>query len=97
MKIPKEIRENKGNGSMRDRGCNIKECPNHAIKNLPEQEWDSYIKLSGLTYLQNRNKRIYLCRYHYSVVHKEKRRINKKNSREKGFLTNSPKPTKMRY
>lgn len=94
MKIPKDLKQQ---GNVRDRGCSIRECSERAMRNLPEQEWKSAVKLAKLSYDENKRKRIYLCRDHYYQVKKHKTRTKKNGTNKKGFLANSPKPTNMRF
>lgn len=87
MKIPRQIREN-GNNNPSGRKCSIRDCNNDASRTVSEVEYSSHIKSQGYSHENNRNKKLYLCRHHYSKFNKTKSR-KERFITKKGFLENS--------
>ncbi len=90
MKLPKEIQEKqylKTAGGMK-RTCSVKGCNNEAVRSLSEETWEGYLRLADLDYVENRNKKIFLCKKHYNEAKKVKKEEDKYNLK-KGFLQDS--------
>lgn len=91
--MPKALKETQ---NIKNKKCSIHDCLNKALRSVPEQEWESAVKLAGLKYIRKSRMRISLCKEHYTQAKKHKSKINKTSANSKGFLSNSPKPTRMR-
>ncbi|MBY9008020.1 MAG: hypothetical protein KGD63_14860 [Candidatus Lokiarchaeota archaeon] len=87
MKLPKELHEKKELGSTtgKNKSCTIGGCKKLAIRSLSESKWKDYLKKASLKYVENRAKKIYLCKEHYKDVKKEKQK-DEKYAQKKGFL-----------
>lgn len=86
MKIPKEIKDNRGIGNIRGKICSIEGCDRNSVRSFNEKEYENYVLKAGLKFKKNRLKRIFLCSYHFKIAKKKK---NKKDSHNrKGFLEN---------
>jgi hypothetical protein len=89
MKLPKELRDKKDVGvATKTRKCSVKGCQENAIRSLSENAWKKYIEKAGLKIKESANRRIYLCKPHYSQSNKF-RKSQEKNFQKKGFLDNS--------
>ena len=87
MKLPKDLRE-KGELSstaIKGKQCSIKGCRQIAIRSLSENSWKSYVEKANLDYLENKQRKIYLCKRHYKDVNKY-RKSQEKQFQKKGFL-----------
>ena len=89
MKLPKELRDKKDVGvTTKTRKCSVKDCKENAIRSLSENAWKKYIEKAGLKIKESANRRIYLCKPHYSQSNKF-RKSQEKSFQKKGFLDNS--------
>lgn len=89
MKLPKELREKRDlYGPAKSKNCSIRGCNEIAIRSISENKWGSYVETAGLKYIENRLKKIYLCKAHYKPV-KKTRKTKEKMYQKKGFLENS--------
>ena len=68
MKLPKELREKKdlGNATTKQRSCSVKNCNEIAIRSLSENKWKSFVEKADLKYIENKHRKIYLCKDHLS-------------------------------
>ena len=90
MKLPKELHEKqelKIGGDVH-RTCTIVGCRKTAIQSLSEKKWKDYLDKAKIKYVENRKKKIYICKDHYKEVKKIKHR-EEKYYQKKGFLDNS--------
>jgi hypothetical protein len=89
MKLPKELRDKKDlRTNSKTRKCSVKSCNENAIRSLSENTWKIYIEKVGLKLKSSRNRRIYLCKEHYSQSNKF-RKSQEKSFQKKGFLRDS--------
>jgi hypothetical protein len=89
MKLPKELRDKRDMGTTtKTRKCSVKTCQENAIRSLSENAWKLYIEKAGLKLKDSANRRIYLCKQHYSQSNKY-RKSQEKSFQKKGFLDNS--------
>jgi len=90
LKLPKELRDKRDLTSATNKGkkCSIKGCNDLAIRSLSENKWKSYLEKADLKYLENKQKKIFLCKNHYKDVNKL-RRSQEKLYQKKGFLEDS--------
>ena len=89
MKLPKELRDKRDmGGNNKTRKCSVKNCNENAIRSLSENAWKRYIEKAGLKLKDISNRRIYLCKAHYSQSNKF-RKSQEKNFQKKGFLDDS--------
>jgi len=89
MKLPKELRDKRDvEGTGKNRTCSIKDCNENAIRSLSENTWKNYVEKAGLKLKDSSNRKIYLCKPHYSQSNRF-RKIQEKNFQKKGFLDNS--------
>ncbi|MFX1278381.1 MAG: hypothetical protein ACFFA3_03125 [Promethearchaeota archaeon] len=89
MKLPKELRDKREmGGNTKTRKCSVKTCNENAIRSLSENAWEKYIEKAGLKLKNSSNRRIYLCKEHYSQSNKF-RKSQEKNLQKKGFLDNT--------
>lgn len=89
MKLPKELRDKREmGGNTKTRKCSVKTCNENAIRSLSENTWEKYIEKAGLKLKNSSNRRIYLCKAHYSQSNKF-RKSQEKNLQKKGFLDNT--------
>jgi len=89
MKLPKELRDKREiGGTAKKRKCSVDECNEIAIRSLSENAWSKYVEKSGLKLKDSSNRKIYLCKAHYSQSNKF-RKSQDKNFQKKGFLDNS--------
>jgi len=89
MKLPKEIRDKRDMGiNTKTRKCSVKGCQENAIRSLSENAWKKYIEKAGLKLKDSTNRRIYLCKQHYSQSNKFRKSLEK-NFQKKGFLDDS--------
>ncbi|MFX1400042.1 MAG: hypothetical protein ACFE8V_02210 [Promethearchaeota archaeon] len=90
MKLPKELKDKRDLTSEMNKGknCSIKGCNDVAIRSLSENKWKSYLEKADLKYLENKQKKIFLCKNHYKEVNKL-RRSQEKLYQKKGFLEDS--------
>ena len=89
MKLPKELRDKREiGGNSKTRRCSVKTCNENAIRSLSENSWKKYIEKAGLKLQDSSNRRIYLCKAHYSQSNKF-RKSQEKDFQKKGFLDNS--------
>lgn len=78
MKIPKEIKEKERIGFYKgNRPCSIYECENIATRSISEQEFVKYLDIIGLKYIKNKSHKLYLCKKHFDVCNKEKKKMEK--------------------
>lgn len=87
MKLPKEIQERKylKTAGGKKRQCSVKECSKEAVRSLSEDKWEGFLRLADLDYVENRQRKIYLCKKHYKKAKKVKKEEDKYNLK-KGFL-----------
>jgi hypothetical protein len=87
MKLPKDLREKGDLSSTASKGkqCSIKGCGEMAIRSLSENKWKTYVDKASLTYTENKQHKIYLCKRHYKEVNKF-RKSQEKQFQKKGFL-----------
>ncbi|NHJ22970.1 MAG: hypothetical protein EAX89_00240 [Candidatus Lokiarchaeota archaeon] len=87
MKLPKDLREKGDLSSTASKGkeCSIKGCGETAIRSLSENKWKTYVDKANLTYTENKQHKIYLCKRHYKDVNKF-RKSQEKQFQKKGFL-----------
>ena len=89
MKLPKDLRDKRDiRGTTKTRKCSIKECNENAVRSLSENTWKKYVEKAGLILKDSTNRKIYLCKPHYSQSNKF-RKSQEKNFQKKGFLDNS--------
>jgi len=89
MKLPKDIRDKREMGATsKKRKCSVKDCQENAIRSLSENAWKKYIEKAGLKLKDSTNRRIFLCKPHYSQSNKFRKSLEK-NFQKKGFLDNS--------
>lgn len=89
MKLPKEIRDKRDiEGTAKKRKCSVLDCNENAIRALSENAWKKYVEKAGLKLKNSANRKIYLCKPHFSQSNKF-RKIQEKNFQKKGFLDNS--------
>jgi hypothetical protein len=90
MKLPKELRE-KGelsNTAIKEKKCSVKGCGLIAIRSLSENKWKIYVDKANLSYMENKQHKIYLCKEHYKDANKY-RKAQEKQYQKKGFLEDS--------
>jgi hypothetical protein len=87
MKLPKDLREKGDLSSTASKGkpCSIKGCGQIAIRSLSENKWKSYVEKINLSYIENKQHKIYLCKSHYKDINKY-RKSQEKQFQKKGFL-----------
>ena len=87
MKLPKDLREKGELSSTASKGkhCSIKGCGQLAIRSLSENSWKSFVEKANLDYIENKQRKIYLCKGHYKDVNKY-RKSQEKQFQKKGFL-----------
>ena len=90
MKLPKELREKSElKGALKKpKKCSIIGCSNEAIRSLNQNSWKKYVEKAGLKFIENRQKKLYLCKVHYKEANKY-RKSQEKLYQKKGFLDNS--------
>jgi hypothetical protein len=89
MKLPKELRDKRDIGrGTQTRKCSVRTCNENAIRSLSENVWKKYAEKAGLKLKESSNRKIYLCKPHYSQSNKV-RKSQEKNFQKKGFLDNS--------
>lgn len=89
MKLPKELRDKRDmGGTTKTRKCSVVDCNENAIRSLSENAWKKYVENAGLKLKNSSNRKIYLCKPHYSRFNKF-RKIQEKNFQKKGFLDDS--------
>lgn len=89
MKLPKELKEKEElKSSDKGKTCSVMDCKREAIRSLSENSWGKYVEKAGLKILENKRKKIYLCKNHYNKV-KKIRKSQEKIYTKKGFLDNS--------
>jgi hypothetical protein len=98
MKLPKDLREKRDLSSTTSKGklCSIKGCGEIAIRSLSESKWKSYVEKASLSYIENKQHKIYLCKHHYKDVNKF-RKSQEKQIQKKGFLENEKELAKFKY
>ena len=87
LKLPKELHEKKelGTTTGKNKRCTIRECKNYAVRSVSEGKWKDFLKKAGLKYIENKAKKVYLCKEHYKEAKKIKQKDDK-YSQKKGFL-----------
>ncbi|MHA1724393.1 MAG: hypothetical protein ACTSXH_06065 [Promethearchaeota archaeon] len=86
MKFPKKLKEKQDLKLMeKNRNCSVKNCSQVAIRSLSENKWGTFIEKAGLKIVENKNKKVYLCKNHYNKVKKIKK-SQEKLYQQKGFL-----------
>ena len=59
-----------------------------AIRSLSENKWKSFVEKADLKYIENKQRKIYLCKNHYKESNKY-RKSQDKLYQKKGFLDDS--------
>jgi hypothetical protein len=92
LKLPKELREKRelNTTAGKEKKCSIKGCGETAIRSLSENKWKDYVEKADLTYIENKQHKIYLCKNHYKEANKF-RKSQEKMYQKKGFLEDSEK------
>lgn len=90
LKLPKELHDKKelGSAAGKNKVCSIGGCKNTAVRSLSENNWKDYTEKAKLKIIENRAKKIYLCKEHYKEAKKEKQKDDK-YSQKKGYLDNT--------
>ncbi len=97
MKLPKELREKSEIGAGgKSKKCTVKNCDDIAIRSLSENKWKSYVEKAKLKFVENKQKKIYLCKRHYKEVNKL-RKSEEKLYQQKGFLDDQVGSKKDRF
>ncbi len=90
LKLPKELHDRRDLDSKigKTKKCTIKGCKKTAIRSVSENKWKDYIEKAGFSFIENRAKKVYICRDHYKEVKKVKQK-EEKFSQKKGFLNDA--------
>ncbi len=89
MKLPKELREKKElSTTEKNKTCSVHDCKKTAIRSFSENSYAKYVEKAGLKIVENKRKKIYLCKEHYNKV-KKVRKAQEKLYQKKGFLEDS--------
>ncbi|TXT67286.1 MAG: hypothetical protein BAJALOKI1v1_130021 [Promethearchaeota archaeon] len=90
LKLPKDLQEKEylKTAGGKKKACSVKECEREAVRSLSEEKWEGYLRLAELDYVENRKKKIFLCKKHYNAAKKVKKEDDKYNLK-KGFLQDS--------